>query len=183
MNGFPALASLPRLARHLLAAFLLVAASGYTLGVFFVDHTTHMHPDGIAERYRGTEAMGVDPMSLPPDHELQFEKTPAELLNITHTHMISLALVFLAVGGVFLLASGIPAWLRATLVLEPFLSIILTFGGMYLLRYHSPAWSLLIAASGTLMTLCFYSMAAVSLWQLLRPAKSPRPELFPGGEE
>jgi hypothetical protein len=163
---------LPRIARHLLAAFLIVIATGYTLGAFFVEHTTDLRPDGIAERYIGTENMGIDPMTLPPERELQYEKTPAELLNITHTHMISLALVFLAVGGIFLFASGIPAWLRATLVLEPFLSIILTFGGMYLLRYYSPAWSVLIAVSGTLMSICFYAMTVVSLWQLLRPARN-----------
>ncbi|MDT8325483.1 MAG: hypothetical protein RRA94_15320 [Bacteroidota bacterium] len=172
MNGLPALNALPRLARHLLAAFLLVVATGYTLGVFFVDHSTDMRPDGIAERYLGTENMGIDPASLSPERELQYEKTPAELLNITHTHMISLALVFLAVGGIFLFASGISSLLRATLVLEPFLSIVLTFGGMYLLRYHSPAWSVLIAVSGTLMTICFYAMVALSLWQLLRPVRN-----------
>jgi hypothetical protein len=150
----------------LLTAFLLVVAFGYTLGVFFVDHSTHLRPDGIAERYLGSEAMGMDEVA--PDHEteLQFEKSPAEMLNVTHTHMISLALLFLAVGGIFLFTTGLPPWLRATLLLEPFASIILTFGGMWLLRYHSPAWSYLIAVSGTLMTVCFYVMVGMSIWQL-----------------
>ena len=161
------LRSLPRLHRLFLSAFLLVATGGYTLGVFFVDHSTGMRPNGIAERFLGTEGAGVDPASLPPERELQYEKSAAELLNVTHTHMISLALLFLAVGGVFLLAEGVPTWLRGTLVVEPFVSIVLTFGGMWLLRYHSPSWSLLLAASGTLMTLCFYLMTAISLRQLL----------------
>mgnify|MGYP000619211721 CR=1 FL=1 len=162
------LRELPSTLRYLLAAFLMVIAFGYTLGAFFVDHTTQTRPDGIAERFRGTESMGIDPMTMPPKREIQYEKSAAEVLNITHTHVISLALVFLAVGGIFTLASGIPAWLRGFLVLEPFVSILLTFGGMWLLRYHASSWSILIAISGALMTLCLYTMTAISLWQLLR---------------
>ena len=164
----PRLRDLPRLLRHLLASFLIVIAVGYTLGAFFVDHTTDTRPSGIAERFLGTEGVGIDPMAMPPERDIQYEKSPAELLNITHTHVISLALVFLAVGGIFAFASGIPGWLRGFLVLEPFLSIALTFGGMWLLRYHSPSWSILIAVSGGLMSVCFYAMVLVSLWQLLR---------------
>ncbi len=167
MTTLPALGHLPQLPRLMLAAFLLVVTTGYSLGVFFVDHSTDMHPDGIAERYRGTEGVGIDPMSLPPERELQFEKSPAEMLNVTHTHLISLALVFLSVGSIFLFAAGIPPWLRATLILEPFVSIVLTFGGIWLLRYHAPSWSILVAVSGTLMSLCFYAMTGISLWQLL----------------
>jgi hypothetical protein len=166
MTNLPPLRTLPPLLRHLLTAFLLVVTFGYTLGVFFVDHSTHLHPDGIAERYLGSETMGVDTDSATMDAELQYEKSASEMLNVTHTHMISLALLFLAVGSIFLLTSGPPSWLRATLVLEPFASIVLTFGGMWLLRYHSPAWSILIAVSGTLMTVCFYVMVGMSLWQL-----------------
>ncbi|MBN1446656.1 MAG: hypothetical protein JXA28_01895 [Bacteroidetes bacterium] len=173
LPSWPTLQTLPTLPPHLrqlFAAFLLVIATGYTLGVFFVDHTTDAHPDGIAERFLGSEGVGVDPADLPADRDLQYEKTAAELLNITHTHIISLALVFLAVGGIFAMAVGVPAWLRAVLILEPFASILLTFGGMWLLRYHSPSWSFLIALSGVLMSACFYTMVGVSLWQLMRAA-------------
>jgi hypothetical protein len=162
---------LPRIWKQLLAAFLIVISAGFTLGVFFVNHTTETTPSGITERYLGSEAVGIDIDDLPPDRDVQYEKSPSEVLNITHTHMISLALVFLAVGAIFSFATGIPAWLRSLLIIEPFASIVLTFGGMWLLRYSSPAWSYLIAVSGTLMTICFYVMVGVSLWQLLRGRK------------
>ncbi|MCB2206058.1 hypothetical protein KQI65_15055 [bacterium] len=164
----PRLGDLPRSLRLLLSAFLLTAAIGYTLGVFFVDHSTGLHTGGIEERYLGTEGAGLDPMTLPPDHELLYEKSPAELLTLTHTHILSLSLLFLAVGGIFLLTTGLPAWLHKTLIIEPFVSLVLTFGGMWLLRYHHPSWSILIALSGTLMSLCFYAMVGIALWQLLR---------------
>ncbi|PLX33262.1 MAG: hypothetical protein C0600_00805 [Ignavibacteria bacterium] len=161
------LRALPSVLRRLFAAFLIVAATGYTLGVFFVDHTTNATPAGITERYIGSEASGVDIDALPPDREIQYEKSPAEMLNVTHTHLISLALLFLAVGGIFAFTSNIHQWLKSFLIIEPFLSIIATFGGIWLLRYHSPSWSILIAVSGTLMTICFYAMVGIALWQLL----------------
>lgn len=168
MTGLPVLRELPYMLRRLLASFLFVITVGYTLGIAFVDHTTAMHPAGIAERYLGSESVGIDPEQLPEDRELQYEKTSSEMLTITHTHILSLSLVFLAVGGIFFFASGMPSWVRSFLIIEPFVSIILTFGGMWLLRYHSQTWSLLIAASGTVMSICFYTMVIVSLWQLLR---------------
>ena len=161
------LRSLPRAWKHLFIAFLLTSAVGFTLGVFFVDHTTDSRPDGIAERFRGTEAMGVPLEQLPADAELQFEKTPSELLNITHTHILALAGLFLLTGGIFLLSTGIPPFLKSFLVIEPFVSLVVTFGGMWLLRYHSPAWGWVIAASGVVMTICFYAMVVIAVWQLM----------------
>ncbi|MBR9975562.1 MAG: hypothetical protein KFF77_08265, partial [Bacteroidetes bacterium] len=149
-----------------LLAFLLTAAAGFTLGVFFVDHTTGSRPDGVAERFRGSEAMGVPLEQLPAHAEIQYEKSPSELLNITHTHILALATLFLLTGGIFLLSSGIPPILKSFLVVEPFASLLVTFGGMWLLRYHSPAWGWVIAASGVLMTVCFYVMVGISLVQL-----------------
>ena len=160
------LRTIPPTLRRLCLAFLLTATVGFTLGVFFVDHTTNSNPSGIAERYRGSESMGVDIEQLPAEREIQFEKSASEMLNITHTHILSLGMLFLLVGGIFSLATGIPPALKTFLVIEPFVSLLLTFGGMYLLRYHHPAWGWMIAASGALMTVCFYAMIAISLHQL-----------------
>lgn len=160
------LRTLPPAVRRLALAFLLTVTVGFTLGVFFVDHTTKSKPSGIAERYRGSESMGVDIEQLPADHDIQYEKSASEILNITHTHILSLGMLFLLVGGIFSLATGIPPALKSFLVIEPFVSLLLTFGGMYLLRYHHPAWSWMIAASGALMTACFYAMIVISVRQL-----------------
>lgn len=162
------LRSLPAPLRQLLLAFLLAAAAGFTLGVFFVDHTTDAAPAGIAERYRGSEAMGIDIERLPADREIQYEKSSSELLNITHTHIISLGVVFLLVGGIFTFTTGVRPALKSFLIIEPFVSLVLTFGGMWLVRFHHPAWAWMIAASGVLMTVCFYAMVAVGAYQLFR---------------
>ncbi len=162
------LRSLPPLFRRLLAAFLITASIGFTLGTFFVNHTTQATPSGIAERFRGSESMGLDLDALPAEREIQYEKSPGEMLNVTHTHILALSLLFLAVGGIFSLASGIPLRLKSFLIIEPFVSLILTFGGIWLVRYHDPAWGWMIGVSGALMAGCFYVMVSVGVYQLTR---------------
>ncbi|MFZ1731096.1 MAG: hypothetical protein WBQ23_03030 [Bacteroidota bacterium] len=162
------LRSLPPLLRRLFTAFLITASIGFTLGTFFVNHTTEATPTGIAERFRGSESMGVDLDQLPADREIQYEKSPSEMLNVTHTHILALSLLFLAVGGIFSLATGMPPRIKSFLIIEPFVSLILTFGGMWLVRYHNPAWGWMIGASGVLMAGCFYIMVGVGVYQLTR---------------
>ncbi|HOJ05814.1 MAG TPA: hypothetical protein PK916_17600 [Bacteroidota bacterium] len=159
----PRLHTLPRALRALLTAFLLSAAVGFGMGVLFVEHSTRLSVDGIAERYRGSEAMGVDIEALPPGREIQYDKSEAEILNITHAHILSLSLLFLAVGAIFALSEGLPGWLRSFVLIEPFVSIVLTFGGMWFVRFHHPAWSMLMAVSGIAMT---FSYAVMTFWSI-----------------
>ncbi|MCZ7556900.1 MAG: hypothetical protein M5R41_10915 [Bacteroidia bacterium] len=168
MISLPALHLLPTSLRLFLTAFLLAAAFGFVHGLLFVEHTTRLSTDGIAERYRGTEAMGLDPATLPPEREIQYEKSEAEILNITHAHIITLSLLFLAVGGIFALSTGLPSWLRGFVLVEPFFSIALTFGGMWLVRFSHPAWSALMAVSGLAMTFSFFLMTGWSIWSMWR---------------
>ncbi|MFA6233099.1 MAG: hypothetical protein WC824_02770 [Bacteroidota bacterium] len=167
VSGTYTLRNFPPVLRRLLAAFLITASIGFSLGVFFVDHTTDADPVGIAERFRGSESMGVDLDALPADREIQYEKSPSEMLNVTHTHVLALSMLFLAVGGIFSFASGISPRIKSILIIEPFVSLILTFGGMWLVRYHHPAWAWMIGASGVLMVGCFYFMVGVGVYQLM----------------
>ena len=56
--------------------------------------------------------------------------------------------------------------LKLFLIIEPFISIILTFGGFFILRYFAPGFVYVIIISSTLMYVCFYIMMAVSLYDL-----------------
>ncbi len=166
--------ALPLHVRQLLTAFLITVSIGFTLGAFFVEHTTSLDPPGIAERFKGTEEMGIDIDSLPEGRELQAEKSKSDLLNITHTHILALSMVFLLVGGIFSYTTILPAWLKSFVLIEPFVSLVATFGGMWLVRYGSAGWSWLLAASGLLMFACFSAMAAVSIiemWMLPRKTR------------
>lgn len=162
------LEELPHILKLLLTAFLLTVSIGYFLGAFFVEHTTRMNPDGMTERFKGTEALGIDLDEFPPEREIQYEKSESDLYNITHTHILSLSMLFVLVGTIFAFTRTLPKWLKSFCIVEPFLSILVTFGGMWFLRFHQPWWSYIIAISGTLMTTCFTVMVLISLWEMWR---------------
>ena len=85
------LKSLPLHLKYLVTAFLLVLSIGYFTGIRFVDHTTAQTPVGIQENYLGNE-------SDEDATEMKFKKTKQEMLNIVHTHILSMALIFLLTG-------------------------------------------------------------------------------------
>ena len=86
--------------RLFLTAFLVLLTSGYVIGLLFVDHTTGGTPRGIAEEFRGTpETAQVN--------ELKYAKSADELYIFLHNHVLSLSLIFFAVGGVFYFSSAV----------------------------------------------------------------------------
>lgn len=135
----------------------VVQLVGYTTALVYVWWTTRMLPPGIADHYRGSEA---------PDGPMQFPKSLGEMLTITHTHLLSMAVIFV-LGGISLgLCEGAPARWKRFLVAEPFGALLTSFGAMWLMRYVDPRFSWLLAASSGLMALAFYAQAFLVLREL-----------------
>ena len=62
-----------------------------------------------------------------------------------------------------------PSRLKSVLVIEPFVSIILTFGGIWLM-WQGVSWmKYVIIVSGTLMNLAYMLMAGLILLALFKP--------------
>ena len=104
-----------------------------------------------------------------PD-ELSDMKTPKtfqDLISHAHNHIITFSFIFLSIGLIFSKNSLIKGNLKLFLILEPFLSIILTFGGFFILRFVSDSFTYVIIISSILMYSCFYCMLFVSLYDLL----------------
>ena len=141
-----------------LTAFLLLLTSGYAIGLLFVDHTTSGTPEGLAEQYRGTPE-GVEKA------ELKYAKSPDEMSIFLHNHILSLSLVFFAVGGICSFSSIREGWKRF-LIVEPFVAIGTTFGGLGLMRFVSAAFSWLVLISGLTMVACYIVMVVIILKEL-----------------
>ena len=157
-------ATLPRPVRTLGRWITIVQLVGYTTSLVFVWHTTRMVPTGLAERYRGA---AVDTASSVP---MQFPKSFGEMLTITHTHLLSMAVIFLVTGiGVALCARLSPKW-RRFLIAEPFVALLVSFTAMWLMRYVDGRFAWLLAASSATLACTFY----VQSFLILR-------ELGPGG--
>ena len=91
----------------------IVQLVGYTTSLVFVWHTTRLVPPGVASRYRGTDPLATE-------GAMQFPKSFAEMLTITHTHLLSMAVIFLLTGvGIALGERPSERW-RRRLIAEPF---------------------------------------------------------------
>src|SRR5437016_8383684 len=107
---------------------------GYTTSLIFVWHTTRLVPPGVAARYRG-----VDPEAT--HAAMQFPKSFAEMLTITHTHLLSMAVIFVLTGlGVALCERVSERWKR-WLIAEPFVALLVSFSALWLMRYVRPPLS------------------------------------------
>ena len=139
----------------------IVQLVGYTTSLLFVWHTTRLVPPGVAARYRG-----VDPAAT--EGAMQFPKSFTEMLTVTHTHLLSMAVIFVLTGlGLALCGSLSERWKRI-LIAEPFGALLVSFSAMWLMRYVAPEFSWLLEASSLLLAVTFYAQSYLILRELHR---------------
>jgi hypothetical protein len=141
----------------------LVQLVGYTTSLLFIHHTTGMTPAGVAARYRGSDADSSDAA-------MQFPKSFAEMLTITHTHLLSMAVIFVISGLALALCTRPSERWRRFLIAEPFVALLVSFSAMWLMRYVDARFSWLLALSSGLMALTFYIQSFFILRELMAPA-------------
>ncbi|MDT0295082.1 hypothetical protein ACFQ3R_04530 [Mesonia ostreae] len=158
LNGF--IFRLPKEVKLLIGAFLVVLSVGYFTGLTFVNDTTENHPQGIQENYLGNEE----------DLEaevMKFKKTEREMLTIIHTHILSMSVIFFLLGGLVSITKSNKN-LKKALMIEPLLSILLTFGGIYLMWTGLHWMRYVVVVSGILMTTSFVISVLLVFSQLFR---------------
>lgn len=148
--------------RSLARWVVIVQLVGYTTSLVFVWHTTRLVPPGIESRYRGTdpEAAGAGAM--------QFPKSFAEMLTITHTHLLSMAVIFVITGIGVALCERIGERWKRFLVAEPFVALLVSFSAMWLMRYADPRFSWLLEASSSVLAVTFYVQSYLILREVGR---------------
>ena len=141
----------------------IIQVVGYTTSLVFVWHTTHLVPSGVAARYRG-----IDPEAAPAGAALQFSKSFSEMLTITHTHLLGMAVIFTLTGiGIALCARVSERWKRL-LIAEPFGALLVSFSAMWLMRYVDGRFGWLLEASSALLALTFYLQSYLILREVGR---------------
>ena len=117
-----------------------------------------MSSTGVETHYLGNEA--------DEDAEImKFKKNEREILTIVHNHILSLSVIFFLLS-LILATTSINKKLKYFLMLEPFLSILLTFGGIYLLWKGVVWFKYVVIFSGSLMTATFVVSTLSILYQL-----------------
>ena len=98
---------------------------------------------------------------------LKYKKSEQEIISIVHAHVISFSLIFLLLGVIVMLTS-IPVWLKKILIIEPFISIVLTFGGIWMLWKDITWMKYIVMCSGILLTITFSLSVLIVIQQLLK---------------
>ena len=150
--------TLPKEIKLLIGAFVIVLSIGFYTGLLFVSETSSANPKGIEEQYLGNE-----------DDELaevmKFKKSEKEMLTLVHNHILSMSIIFFLVG-LLVAITQLNRKLKLFLIVEPFLSVMLTFGGLYLL-WSGMIWvKYIVMFSGILMTLTFTASTFIIIYQI-----------------
>ena len=157
------LQTFPKHIKLFIAAFVLMLSIGYGTGLLFVGNTNSNNPKGMEENYLGNE-----------DDEnaevMKFKKGEREMLTILHTHILSISFIFFFLGGLIAMTT-LPKKLKTFLMIEPFLSIILTFGGIYFLWKGILWMKYIVMFSGIVMTAVFFIGAISVLFHLTKKAQ------------
>ncbi len=148
---------MPPAIRALARWLTLVQLVGYSTALLFVRVTTGMTPTGIVDHYRGSESV---------DGAMQFPKSLPEMLVLTHTHLLAMAVVFVLSGVSLALCARVTERWKRLLCVEPFIALLVSFSAMWLMRYVDPRFSILLALSSGLMALTFYVQSFLVLREL-----------------
>ncbi|MFD1163398.1 hypothetical protein [Hwangdonia seohaensis] len=156
LNGL--IFTLPKEIKLLIGAFIIVLSIGFFTGLLFVGETSSTNPNGIEEQYLGNE-----------DDEnatvMRFKKSDQEMLTLVHNHILSMAIIFFMVG-LLVAITKLNNKLKIFLIVEPFVSVVLTFGGLYLLWKGMLWMKYIVMFSGILMTLT-YSLSVLIVFKQL----------------
>jgi hypothetical protein len=98
---------------------------------------------------------------------MKFKKSKKDIVTMVHNHVLSLSIIFLLLGGLLLLTNLSPI-LKKILIVEPFISLLLTFGGIWVMWSGVLWFKYIIMLSGILMTATFTASVLIILFQLLR---------------
>ena len=133
--------------RLLITVFVITLNVGFFTGINFVKETATFQTKGIEINYLGNE-------NDEEAEEMKFKKSKKEILTLIHNHILSMSIIFFLLGGLLSLTS-VNKKLKTFLMVEPFLSIVLTFGGIYILWSGMIWFKYIIILSGFAMTLTF----------------------------
>lgn len=146
----------------LITAFLILLTFGYSIGLLLVEHKTALTPAGITEEYKGTNEDSQEEV-------IKYPRSKNEMYIFLHNHVTSLSVIFFIIGFIFYFSSAVSCQIKTFLILEPFISIAVTFSGIWLLWETSQLFSWLVLVSGILMGLSYAAMVVLILIELWIP--------------
>ena len=146
--------------KYFLVMFLITISAGIFTGLSYIYYTTNIAADNISERYAGTN---VEEHEIPEN----FPKSLENMIQTTHEHVNSFAMISLVLGLIFYFNSIITGKLKLFFMIEPFFSTIITFLSLWLIRYLNNSFTYLVIVSSGLMYICWFIMIGICIYELL----------------
>lgn len=148
--------------KNLLLAFILCLTTGVFFGLAYLYHTTQYSTNVAVERYNGSAINAEDEFDIPEN----YPKPISELLITTHNHIIAFSFIFILTGLIFYFNSIINGKLKTFLLIEPFVSTVISFSSLWAMRFIHPSFVFVTALSSTVLYLSFFIMVAVIVYEL-----------------
>jgi hypothetical protein len=87
------------------------------------------------------------------------------LARVSHVHLFGIAVIFLLTGAIFSL-SETPVWFRVSMLVVPYLAILMDIGSWWATKYYDPLFAYIVLLGGALMGLAIACQILVSLWDM-----------------
>jgi len=143
-----------------ITGLLLLAVVGLGVAALQVYVRTGMTPTGALMHYRGNEAT------------LQYPKSFAEMVGITHAHGFTMPMLAFVLSAAFL-ATGAREWLKRVVVVALFTGMVLELGVPWLVRY-GPAWTVhLFPLSGVLLFGGLFASVGLPIYEMWLSSAKP----------
>jgi hypothetical protein len=146
----------PRALRLIYAGFLVLAALGVTSQLGFEVGRIGLAPHAIAVYYRGGERSDV----------MEFPKAFGQLLEVSHAHAFTMAVVFLILAHLFA-STAAPARFKLAVLGLTFAGIAGDLAGPWLVRYGAAGFSWLVLLSWIAQGAGNAVLIGVSGWESL----------------
>ena len=154
---------LERTMRHFLAVFIFLLMIATLLGLAYVYQTTQFNKTGVTERYNVSVIEPGDDFEIP----VNYPKPLSELLLNTHNHLFGFAFIFLSLGFIFYFNSLISGFWKYFLMVEPFVSALLTFSGIWAMRFIHPHFVFVVFIAAFLTYGALFVMGSIIVYELL----------------
>lgn len=150
----------PKQLKFLIASLLLSLTFGVIIGLGFLYYTTSYSTTKAIERYNGSQITNEFEIAE------NYPKPISEIFITTHNHIIAFTLIFSVVGFIFYFSSIPNSRLKNFLLIEPFISIIISFGSLWLIRFVNENFVYLMAVSSSFIYLSYFTMVSLILYEI-----------------
>ena len=157
------LSDLDKTLKYFLITIIFVLTIGVSTGLIYLYETTDYSATGTVQRFSGSEIDLNDAEFEIPEY---YPKPISEMLITTHNHILGFSFIFSILGTIFYFNSVLSGFWKTFLLIEPIISVIITFGSIWLIRYVDTNFVYLTIISSTILYLSFFTMSGICIFEL-----------------